>query len=69
MEREVKFPNLMAEIARRGETQKSIANILGISEPTIGFKLKGKTDWTLDEVQQLCDYFGKDCYQLFIKRK
>lgn len=69
MEKIVKFPNLVAEIARRGETQKSIAKLLGVSEPTIGFKLKGKTDWTIGEVEQLCKYFGKDYYQLFIKTK
>lgn len=69
MKKEVKFPNLVAEMARRGETQKSLAKILNVSEPTMSLKLKGKSDWTFDEVEKLCEYFGKDYYQLFIKRK
>lgn len=69
MEKEVKFPNLVAEMARRGETQKSLAKVIGVSEPTISLKFKGKSDWTIGEVEMICDYFGKDYYQLFIKRK
>lgn len=69
MERKVLFPNLLAEMARKGETQKSIAKVLGVSEPTISLKFKGKSDWTLGEVETLCDYFNKDYYQLFIKTK
>ena len=69
MEKEVKFPNLVAEMAKRGETQTSIAKLLGVSEPTISLKFKGKSDWTLGEVEKICEHFGKEAYQLFIKRK
>ena len=67
--KEIKFQNLVAEMARNGETQASISQLLGISKATISLKLKGQRDWTLGEVEQLCEHFGKEPYQLFIKRK
>lgn len=69
MEKEIKYPNLMAEMARKGETQTSLARMLGITKQTINLKFKGKSDWTLGEVESICDYLGKDYYQLFIKQK
>lgn len=69
MEKEIKFPNLVAEMARKGETQTSLAKVLGINKQTINLKFNGKSDWTLGEVETICEYFGKDYYQLFIKRK
>ena len=65
----VVYPNLVSEMAKRGETQKDIAKILGISIPTISRKFSGQIDWNITEVDILCEYFNKDYYQLFIKRK
>lgn len=61
----IKYPNLAAEIARKGETQQELANLLGISRPTVCYKLQGKVDWTIGEIEILCEHFQKDYYQLF----
>ena len=52
-------------MARKGDSQKSLAKLLGIGTTTIYNKFYGKTDWTISEVEALCDYFGKDYYELF----
>lgn len=61
----VKFPNLVSEMARNGETQKTIGDLLGLTSASISRKLSGETAWSIAEVEQLCEYFGKDYYQLF----
>ena len=66
---EVKYPNLAGEMAKNGENQTTLAELLGLSKPTISRKLSGQTDWTIGEVEKLCEHYGKDYYQLFIKRK
>ena len=63
--KEIKFPELLAEMARRGETQETIAKLLGLTRATISRKLSGKIEWTIGEIEILCEYYGKDYYQLF----
>lgn len=65
MQKEIKFPNLKGEMAKHGETQESIGKLLGHTRGTIGLKLNGKSDWTIEEVEKLCNYFNKDYYELF----
>lgn len=60
-----KYPNLLAEMARRGETQKSLAEILGLSVNCISQKMNGKTEWNIGEIEKLCEHYGKDYYELF----
>lgn len=66
---EVVFPNLMAELGRTGETQSDLAELLGISKPTVSRKVSGQIDWTQSEIDKLCEHFNKDYYHLFIKRR
>lgn len=61
----IKYPNLLAEMARRGEKQKTIAKLLGIAIPTICRKLSGQSNFSISEVEILCEHFGKDYYELF----
>ena len=65
MDHEVKYPNLAAEMAKRGEKQQAIAKLLGLTIATISRKLSGKISWTIEEVEKLCDHYGKDYYTLF----
>lgn len=65
--KKVLFPELCAEIARRGETRKYVAELLGISTTSLLNKLAGRTDWAFGEVEKLCEHYGKDCYELFKK--
>jgi len=65
LKKRVMFPNLAAEMARKGIKQKELAVILGISNPTICKKMSGQTDWSLTEIETLCSYFGKSYKNLF----
>lgn len=65
MTKTIKYPGLSAEMARRGETQEKLAEILGLSRPTVNMKLSGKIDWSIGEIEKLCEHFKKDYYQLF----
>ena len=67
-EHEIKYPNLRAEMARKGITQTMIAKLLGVSDPTIFRKFSGRTDWTLGEIEAICEYLQKDYYHLFIDK-
>ena len=61
----VKYPNLVAEMARRGERQKVIAELLGVAVPTVCRKLSGQIGFSISEIEILCEHFGKDYYELF----
>jgi hypothetical protein len=61
----IKYPTLLAEMARRGETQKTIAELLGESSPTICRKFAGQINWNIREVDILCEHFDMDYYELF----
>lgn len=61
------YLELIAEMAKRGETRRSIAKLLGISNATVSRKLSNETEWTISEIEKLCDFFGKDYYELFKK--
>ena len=65
MENSVKFPNLRAEMSKRGETQKTLAELLGLTIATISRKLTGKIEWSLGEVELICEHYGKNYYELF----
>ena len=62
-----KYPNLSAEVTRSGLTQAELGKILNITPLTISHKMTGKSDWTLSEIEKLCDYYKKDFYELFKK--
>lgn len=65
MEKTIKFPNLLGEMAKHKMSQGNLADVLGVSRNTINKKLLGKTDWTIEEVEKICDFFKKDYYELF----
>lgn len=65
--KKIVYLELIAEMAKRGETRRSVAKLLGISNATISRKLSNETEWTISEIEKLCDFFGKDYYELFKK--
>lgn len=65
LKKQVKYPNLVSEMARRGESQKTIAHLLGVTQATISRKLSGKIDWTMKEINAICEYYGMGFCQLF----
>lgn len=65
----IKYPGLVGEMAKRGETKEMLANFLGIRRETIGKKMSGKAEWTIGEIDKICEHYGKDYYQLFKDEK
>ena len=65
MKKVVKFPNLAAEMARNGETQKDLVELLKTNKSTISRKMSGKTQWTVTDVEIICEHYKKDYYELF----
>lgn len=63
--KEIKYPELLGEMAKHGDTQKSLAELLGITHSSVSRKLSGKTKWTIGDVEKICEHYGKDYYELF----
>ena len=51
------YSNLKAEIARHGKKKSELAAKLGITENTLINKIKGKSEFTLTEIQELLKEF------------
>lgn len=60
-----KYPELAAEMARRGDTQKTLSELLEIHRTAIGKRLSGETEWSISEIDKICEHYGKDYYELF----
>ena len=43
--------NIRAEAARRGITQRELARSIGMSQAACSDRWRGKTSWTLDEIE------------------
>lgn len=65
--KEVKYPNLVGEMARHGDTQRTIADLLNTSYNSIWRRLTGRTEWTISEIDKLCEYYQKNYDELFKK--
>lgn len=63
--RKVKYPNLVAEMAKSGEKQLELANLLNTTRASISRKLAGLTDWSFKDVLKICEHYDKDFRYLF----
>lgn len=63
--KKVIYPELASEMARNGETQTELSKLLEISNGTTSNKLSGRTEWTISEIDKICEHYGKDYYELF----
>lgn len=59
------FPNLAAEMARNNHTQGDIAAMLGYSQSAVSVRMAGKIEWSMKEINTLCNQYGKDYEYLF----
>ena len=50
--------NIRAEAAWRGVTQRALARALGLAQPTVSDRWRGKTPWTLNEVEAVAHLLG-----------
>lgn len=65
--KQIKYPELVGEMAKRGDTQKSLAQLLGITYASVCRRLSGKSEWTIGDVDKICEHYKKDYYELFKK--
>lgn len=61
----IRYPNLLAEMARSGDTYTIIAELLGISVSAVSRRLNGEVDWSKSEIDTLCEHYAKDYDYLF----
>lgn len=54
------FPNLKAEMSRRGIILEDLAKLLNVTVPTVSMKLNGKAPLTLAEAKAIKNYIGVD---------
>ena len=67
MTQEYVYLNLLKEMTRKGDKKKDLCKMLNISYFTLQRKLAGKTQWTIGDIEILCQHYGKDLYELFEK--
>ena len=63
--KESKYPKLVNVMRENKITYVMLANILGIQPYSVYRKIKGLNDWTISEVETLCEHFNKNYYELF----
>lgn len=61
-----KYPNLAAEIARRGVTVNQMAKAIGCKPRSMSQRLNGDVRLTLDEAMELRERFFADCEPLML---
>ncbi len=57
-----------AEMARQHMTQTRLAEVMGISQPQVGQRLKGQIAFDTDELERIADALGVPVVPLFAAR-
>lgn len=66
---EVVAANVRAECARRGWHQGIVAEHMGMVRNAVSDRARGRTPWTLDEVERLAVLFGLEVADLLARPK
>lgn len=61
----MKYPNLRAEMARRGYTVETFGEIIGLKSGATSLKLNGKRDFDIVEIKKICEHFNMSFEVLF----
>ena len=62
-----RYPNLEAEIARKGFSKNKYGEIIGLNNPNVvSSRLTGKTKFTLPEIKKSLDLFDNESLGLLI---
>ena len=54
----VRYRNLLAEMAKRGESYGTLADLCDIDEQTFGKKMRNDAPFTVAQVDVLCRHYG-----------
>ena len=65
MKPKYKYPNIAAEMAKVGMTQKDLAKELGLSAPNVHYRLYGEVEWKVKECIIVCNLLNADFRYLF----
>ena len=65
MKKKLMYPNLKAEMARRGYTNNDLGKVIGVKGEAVSLKLSGKRDFDILEVKKICEHFGMSFEALF----
>lgn len=67
MRRQVEFPELEAAMARSGDKQADVAELLGLNVAQVSRRLSGAVEWRNGEIRLLCERYGQPYENLFAK--
>ena len=59
------YPTLRAEMARHGETQREVAEAMGIAYCSFNQRLSKKMEWHITHIKFLCDRYNMTFEELF----
>lgn len=59
------FPELIGEMAKRGENQGTLAELLGITSCSVNNKMTGKTKWKISEMAFISEHYKREQEELF----
>lgn len=65
--KDYKYLNLYNQMRKHKESLIVVAKLLDVTPQTVSAKLAGEHDWTISEIEILCNHYEKDYYELFRK--
>lgn len=65
----VLFPEIAAEMARRGETHEDLAKLLELDRTQVTRKLKGEIEWSIGDIEVMVLHYDSDFHTLFRRNK
>lgn len=65
--KQVKYPELLGEMAKHGDTQRTLGKLLGITYSSVCRRMSGKKEWSISEIDKICEHYNKNYYELFKK--
>lgn len=65
MKHPIVYQKIVQEMKARKETQSVVAEVLGITRQNLKWKLDGRSEWTISDIEILCEHFNKNYYELF----
>lgn len=63
-----KYPDLLAEMIKHDEHKEDLGKVLGISYGAIQRRFNGKTKFSVDEANKICEHYGKSYEELFRRK-
>ena len=67
MAKKYKYFTLQTEMLKNRESQEDVGKLIGITANAVRNKLDGKNEWTINEIDILCNHYNMNYYELFVK--